>query len=97
VCRGSLTSIATRYGLKGPGIVFLWGTRYSTAVQTWTGPTKFSVKWVPGLFPGGKGTGCDVDHPHIFNAKFKERVQLYHYFPLDFHGLFCGAMYLFML
>jgi hypothetical protein len=37
--RDSLTSIATRYGLNGSGVVFLWGTRYSTPIQTGTGPT----------------------------------------------------------
>jgi hypothetical protein len=34
VDRDSAVSIATRYGLDGPGIEFRWGARFSEHVQT---------------------------------------------------------------
>jgi len=43
-----------RYGLDGTGIESRWGAKFSTLVQTGPGPTLPPIKWVPGLFPGGK-------------------------------------------
>jgi len=44
-----------------------------------------------GLFAGVKRPGRDVDHPSQFSAEFKERVELYLFFPL-----FYGEVYLYL-
>jgi hypothetical protein len=49
---GSSVSIATGYGLDGPGIEFQWGRDFphlSRPAMELTHPT---VQWVPGLFRG---------------------------------------------
>ena len=50
----SSVSIATGYGLDGPGIESRWGeARFSASVQTGLlGPTQPPIQWVPGLSQG---------------------------------------------
>jgi len=45
------------------------------------GPTQPATQWVPGLFPGAKRPGRDVDHTPPSSAEVKERVELYLYSP----------------
>jgi hypothetical protein len=58
VGRDSSVSIATRYGLDGPGIEFRWGRDFSHPARPALGPTQPPIQWVPGLFPGGKAAGA---------------------------------------
>jgi hypothetical protein len=52
--RDSVVSIATRYGLDGPGIESRWGRDFPHPSRPALGPTQSPVQWVPDLFPGGK-------------------------------------------
>jgi hypothetical protein len=57
VGRDSSVGIAIRYQLDGPGIEFRWGRDFQHPSRPALGPTQPSIKWVPGLFPGGKAAG----------------------------------------
>jgi len=48
----SSVSIATRYGLEGPGIESRWGRDFSHLSRPTLGPTQPPVQWVPGLSRG---------------------------------------------
>jgi hypothetical protein len=54
VGRDSSVGIATRYRLDGPGIKSWWGRDFSQPSRPALGPTQPPIKWIPGLFPGGK-------------------------------------------
>jgi hypothetical protein len=56
--RDSSVSIATRYGLDGPGIESRWGARFSPPVQTGHGAHPASYTVVTGSFPGDKVAGA---------------------------------------
>ena len=75
--RGSSVSIATRYGLDGPGIESRCGKGFSAPVQT--GPGAHLVFYTMGTesFPGVKRPGRGVDSPLLSSAEVKERVELY--------------------
>jgi hypothetical protein len=45
----SSVSIATGYGLDGPGIESGWGRDFSHLSRAALGPTQPPVQWVPGL------------------------------------------------
>ena len=51
VGRGSSVSMATDYGLVGPGSIPV-GRRFSARPDRPWGPTQLPVKWVPGLSRG---------------------------------------------
>ena len=51
-------SIATRYGLDGPGIESRWGRDFLHLFRPALGPTQPSIHGVPDLFPWGKGPGA---------------------------------------
>jgi hypothetical protein len=51
---GGVVSIATGYGLDGPGIESPVGARFSAPVQTGPGAHPASYTRDPGSFPGGK-------------------------------------------
>jgi hypothetical protein len=57
VGRDSSVGIATRYGLDGPEIQSRWGRNFSQPSIPALGPTQPPIKWVLGLFPGGKAAG----------------------------------------
>jgi len=64
VCRNSSVGIATGYGLDGPRIESLWGTRFSTPVQTGPGDHPASCTMGTGSFLGVKsGRGVTLT-PH---------------------------------
>ena len=48
LCQDSIVGLA----LNGPGIESRWGARFSTPVQTGSGPTQPSVQRVSGRFLG---------------------------------------------
>jgi hypothetical protein len=75
--RKSSVGIATRYGLKGPGIESPWGARFSAPVQTGPGTHPASYTMGTGFFLGGKRPGRGVDHPTPSSAEVKETVELY--------------------
>ena len=56
---GSVVSIATGYGLDGPGMESRWGRDFSHLSRPVLGPIQPTAQWVPGLFPGVK-SGRDV-------------------------------------
>jgi hypothetical protein len=60
VGRDSVVGIATRYGLDGPGIESRWGggRDFPQPSRPALGPIQPPIKWVPGLFPGGKAAGA---------------------------------------
>jgi len=63
---GSSVSIATGYGLDGPGIEFQWGAKFSARVQTHPGAHPASCTMGTGSFPGVKsGRGVTLT-PHSF-------------------------------
>jgi hypothetical protein len=55
--RDSVASIATRYGLKGPGIEFRWGRDFQHPSRSVLRPTQPPIPWVPGL-SRGKAAGA---------------------------------------
>jgi hypothetical protein len=72
---------ATRYGLDGPGIESLWGRDFPHPSRPALGLTQPPVKWVPGLFRGGKAAGA-WRWPHTpSNAEVKEWAELCLYSP----------------
>ena len=54
------------------------------------------VKWSPGLFPGIKWPGYDINHSLSPTATVKERVALCLYSPLGLHVLFEKEIYFFI-
>jgi hypothetical protein len=55
--RHSSVSIATRYGLEGPGIQYRWERDFPHPSRPALGPSQPPVQWVPGLLPVGKAGG----------------------------------------
>jgi hypothetical protein len=79
---GSVVSIATAYGLDGPGIESRRGSRFSTLLQT--GPEAHPSFLYNGyrVFPGGKiRPGREADPSTPSSAEVKNRVELYLYSP----------------
>jgi len=56
--RDSSVGTATRYGLEGTGIESRWGRDFQHPSTPALGPTQPPIRWVPGLFPGGKAVGA---------------------------------------
>ena len=75
--RDSSVSIATAYGLDGPGIESRWEARFSAPVQT--GPRAHPASYTigTGLLWGGIRPGRGVDRPRISSAQVHESVELY--------------------
>ena len=70
---GSVVSIATGYGLDGPGIESRWGARFSPPVQTSPGAHSVSCKMATGSFPWVKsGRGVTLTpHPLLVSWAIK--------------------------
>jgi hypothetical protein len=77
--RDSSVSIATRYGLDGPGIESRLGQDFPKLSRPALGPTQPPIQLVPGLFPGGKAAGAWRWPPTPSSTEVKERVELYLY------------------
>ena len=58
----SSVSIATRYGLDGPGIESRWGEIFRTRPDRPWGPPSLLYNGY-GVFPGVKAAGRGADHP----------------------------------
>ena len=73
---GSVVSIATGYGLDGPGIECRWGTRFSAPVQTGRGAHPASCTMGTGFFTGVKsGRGVMLTpHPLLVSWSRKSRA-----------------------
>ena len=65
--RVSSVGIATRYGLRGPGIESRWRARFSAPVQTGTNPPELIYNGYRVSIPGVKRPG---------RGEVKERVDL---------------------
>ena len=69
--RDSSVSIATRYGLDGPGIECRWGKIFRTRPDwPWSPPNSYTVG--TGSFPGVKRPGRGVDHLHHLAPMLKK-------------------------
>ena len=77
----SSVSVATRYGLDGPGIETRLGAKLSAPIQTDPGAHSASYTIGTGSFRGIKRQERGVDHPPPSSAAVKERVELYIYSP----------------
>ena len=73
---GSSVSIATGYGLDGPGIESRWGARFSAPVQTGSGAHPASCTMGTGSFPGVKsGRGVTLTpHPLLCRGQEKSKA-----------------------
>ena len=90
VGRDSSVGIAIRYGLDGSGIESWWRDFLTRPDPPSLLQNRY---WVS--FLGIKRPGRDAGHPSPSNAMVKERVELYLYPILGFHGLLQGGLYLF--
>jgi hypothetical protein len=82
VGRDSVIRLATVYMLDGLGIETRWGRDLPHLSIAALGLTHSHVQLVPGLFPGVKRPGRDVNHPPSSSDDVKERVWLHLYSPL---------------
>ena len=83
---GSSVSIATDYGLDGPGSN-PGGDEIFHPSRPAVGPTNLPVKWVAGLSWGYKRLGRAADPPPPTSAEVLERVELYFYSPKGLRDL----------
>jgi hypothetical protein len=81
--RDSAVSIATRYGLDGPGDRIPVGTKFFAPFQTGPGSHPASYTMGIGSFPGVKRLGPGVGHPPPSSTEVKERVELYNCSPSE--------------
>jgi len=90
--RNSVVSIATRYGLHGPGLKPRWWQEFPSRPAP--RPTQTPIQWATGLFTGCKTTDVWRWSPTLSSAEFKERVELYLYaLSLCLHGMVQGEFY----
>jgi hypothetical protein len=79
---GSSVSIATGYGLDGPGIESRWGVRFSAPVQTGHGSHPASCAMCTGSFPEVEsGRGVTLTSLSLLVPRSKNRIELYLYCP----------------
>jgi hypothetical protein len=89
---GSLVSIATGYGLDGPGIESRWGARFSTRVQTGSGTHPAPCTMDTGSFQGVNRPGRDADTSTPSSVVGHGRVELYIYSPYGPYGLYRASV-----
>ena len=78
--RNTVVSVATGYGLDGPGIEFRRG-RVFVSVQTGPGVHPVFYAMGTGSIPGVMHPGRDVDHRPPSDAEVKGKVVLYPFNP----------------
>jgi len=89
----SSVSIATGYGLDGPGIESRWGARFSAPVQTSPGAHPASCTMCTASFPGGKQRPGRYDDPSLPSSAIgHERVELYLYSPYGPYSLYRASV-----
>jgi len=71
---GNVVSIATAYGLDGPGIEYRWERDFPHLSRPVLRPTQPPVQWVP---EGKVLPGRDADPSPPSSAEVKNRVELY--------------------
>jgi hypothetical protein len=81
VGRDSSVGVATHHGQDGPGIESRSEGSFSAPSRPALRSTQSPVRWVKGLFPGGKAAGALRWPPTRSSAEVKERVELYLYRP----------------
>jgi hypothetical protein len=84
---GGVVSIATGYGLDGPGNESRWGRDFSYLSRPALGLTQPPIQWAPCLPRGKERPGRDADPSHTSSAVGHERVAVYLYFPYGLYGL----------
>jgi len=84
---GSLVSIATGYGLDGPGTESRWGREFPHVSRPALGSTRPPNTMGTGFFPGVKsGWGVPLT-PHPLLVPWSRRVELYLYSSYGPYGL----------
>jgi len=83
-------SIATAYGLDGPGIESWWGRGFPHLSRPVLGPTQPPVQWVTRLSPGGKERPRRDADPFQYHGQ--ERVELYLDSPYGPYGLYRASV-----
>ena len=89
--RDSSVGIATRYGLIGLRIEFLWARDFPHPSRPTLEPTQPHIEWVVGLFSVGK-----VARRGVALATDPNLVPRYRYVStllLDFHGMLQGELF----
>jgi hypothetical protein len=76
-----VVSIATAYGLDGPGIESRWRRDFPHLSRPALTPTQPPVQWIPGLSQAKVRPGRDADPSPTSTAEVKNRVELYLYSP----------------
>ena len=84
--------ITTRYGLDDPGIEFRSVRDFPQPSSLALGPIQPSLQWLTVLSLRVQVQGSGVYQPPRFNAKVKERVELYLDSLFDLRGLFWGEL-----
>jgi hypothetical protein len=72
-----VVSVVTCCGLVSPGFKSWWGQDLLHLSRLALGPLASFTVGTRSLSPGVKWPGRSIDHPPLFSAKFKERVELY--------------------
>jgi hypothetical protein len=86
---GISVSIATGYGLDGPGIESRWGRRdFPHLSRPALGPAQTPVQRVPGISGGKERPGPDPDPSPPSSAVGHERLEQYLYSPYGPYGLY---------
>jgi hypothetical protein len=75
--RAGRDSIATRYGLGGPGIESRWGRDFPHPSRPARGPPSLLYNSYRVSFPGVKQLGHGVEHPPPSRTEVRERVELF--------------------
>jgi hypothetical protein len=64
-------SVATRYGMDGPGIESQWEPNIPHPSMLDLGPSRSLLQWLPGILPGAKLPGRGINHPPHLEPRLK--------------------------